>query len=68
MTKGRMEAFGDAVIAIVITIMVLEMIVPHGVDRRSLQLLLPAILSYVMSFVYLSICWKNLRVMQLFQL
>ena len=59
MTKGRMEAFSDGVLAIIITIMVLELKVPEGHDLDSLQPLLPAALSYLMSFVYLAIYWNN---------
>jgi uncharacterized membrane protein len=59
MGKTRMEAFSDGVIAIIITIMVLELKVPHGSDWHSLQPLLPVLLSYVLSFVYLGIYWNN---------
>ena len=59
MTKGRLEAFSDAVIAIILTIMVLELKVPHGTDLESLGPLLPVFSSYVMSFVYLGIYWNN---------
>jgi uncharacterized membrane protein len=59
MTKGRLEAFSDGVIAILITIMVLELKVPHGADFASLKPLLPVFLSYVLSFVYLGIYWNN---------
>jgi uncharacterized membrane protein len=59
MTKGRMEAFSDGVIAIIITIMVLELRVPHGADLASLRPLGPVFLSYVLSFVYLGIYWNN---------
>lgn len=59
MTKGRMEAFSDGVIAIIITIMVLELRVPHGVDVTALFSLLPIFLSYVLSFVFLGIYWNN---------
>ena len=59
MTKGRLEAFSDGVIAIIITIMVLEMRVPHGADIASLRPLLPVFLSYVLSFVYVGIYWNN---------
>ena len=54
-----MEAFSDGVLAIIITIMVLELKVPEGHDLDSLQPLLPAALSYLMSFVYLAIYWNN---------
>jgi len=59
MTKGRMEAFSDGVIAIIITIMVLELKVPHGADLAALRPLAPVFLSYVLSFVYLGIYWNN---------
>ena len=59
MTKGRVEAFSDGVLAIVITVMVLEMKVPHGADWASLQPVLPVFLSYVLSFVYVGIYWNN---------
>jgi uncharacterized membrane protein len=57
--KGRLEAFSDGVIAIIITIMVLEMKVPHGATLETLVPLLPVFLSYVLSFVYIGICWNN---------
>ena len=56
---GRLEAFSDGVLAIIITIMVLEMKVPHGTDLAALIPLLPVFLSYVLSFVYLGIYWNN---------
>ena len=59
MGKGRLEAFSDGVIAIIITIMVLELKVPHGADLAALQPLLPVFLSYVLSFVYVGIYWNN---------
>jgi uncharacterized membrane protein len=59
MTKSRIEAFSDGVIAIIITIMVLELKVPHGSDLSALQPLLPVALSYVLSFVFLGIYWNN---------
>ncbi|MEQ1603882.1 MAG: TMEM175 family protein [Pyrinomonadaceae bacterium] len=59
MNKTRLEAFSDAVIAILMTIMVLELKVPHGADLESLQPLLPIFLAYVLSFVYLGIYWNN---------
>jgi uncharacterized membrane protein len=59
MNKTRMEAFSDGVIAIIITIMVLELKVPHGGSYRELQPLLPVFLSYVLSFVYVGIYWNN---------
>jgi uncharacterized membrane protein len=57
--KGRLEAFSDGVIAIIITIMVLELKVPHGEDPAVLQPLLPVLLSYILSFVYVGIYWNN---------
>ena len=59
MHKGRLEAFSDGVIAIIITIMVLELKVPHGADLRRLAPLVPVFLSYVLSFIYLGIYWNN---------
>ena len=59
MEKNRLEAFSDGVLAIIITIMVLEMKVPHGSDVSALKPLLPVFLSYVLSFVYLGIYWNN---------
>jgi uncharacterized membrane protein len=59
MTTGRLEAFSDGVIAIIITIMVLEMKVPHGGGAQNLAPLLPVFLSYVVSFVYVGIYWNN---------
>jgi len=59
MKKGRLEAFSDGVLAIVITIMVLELKVPHGVDVAALAGLAPVFLSYVLSFVYVGIYWNN---------
>jgi uncharacterized membrane protein len=59
MGTGRMEAFSDGVIAIIITIMVLEMKVPHGTELSSLRPLWPVFLSYLLSFVYLGIYWNN---------
>ncbi len=59
MEKGRLEAFSDAVIAIIITIMVLELKVPHGEDWSALMPLIPVFVSYVLSFVYLGIYWNN---------
>jgi TMEM175 potassium channel family protein len=59
MSKGRLEAFSDGVFAIVITIMVLELKVPHGSDFAALGPLLPVFLTYVLSFVYLAIYWNN---------
>ncbi|HZP24184.1 MAG TPA: TMEM175 family protein [Terriglobales bacterium] len=59
MGKGRLEAFSDGVIAIIITIMVLEMHVPRGEDLHALAPVLPVFLSYVLSFVYVGIYWNN---------
>ncbi len=59
MHKGRLEAFSDGVIAILITIMVLELKVPHGDSLDALQPLLPALCSYVLSFVFVGIYWNN---------
>jgi uncharacterized membrane protein len=59
MGKGRLEAFSDGVIAILITIMVLELKVPHGTDLGSLRPMIPIFLSYTLSFVYLAIYWNN---------
>jgi uncharacterized membrane protein len=57
--KGRLEAFSDGVIAIIITIMVLEMRAPHGTTWSSLRPLIPVFLSYVLSFVFVGIYWNN---------
>lgn len=59
MKKGRLEAFSDGVMAIIITIMVLELKIPHGADWEALRPLVPVFLTYVMSFVYLGIYWNN---------
>ncbi|MEO8398584.1 MAG: TMEM175 family protein, partial [Ignavibacteriaceae bacterium] len=59
MNKGRLEAFSDGVIAIIITIMVLEMKVPHGEDLIDLKPLIPVLISYVLSFIYIGIYWNN---------
>ena len=59
MGKGRLEAFSDGVIAIIITIMVLELKVPHGADLEALKPLMPNFLSYVLSFIYVGIYWNN---------
>jgi len=56
---NRLEAFSDGVLAIIITIMVLELHVPHGTDIAALRPLLPVLLSYVLSFVYVGIYWNN---------
>ena len=59
MQKGRLEAFSDGVLAIIITIMVLELKVPHGDSWGSLKPLLPVFISYGLSFVYVGIYWNN---------
>jgi uncharacterized membrane protein len=59
MGKGRLEAFSDGVMAIIITIMVLELKVPHGAELENLFELLPVFLSYVLSFLYIGIYWNN---------
>jgi len=59
MDKNRLEAFSDGVLAIIITIMVLEMKAPHGTDLSSLRPLVSVFLSYILSFVYLGIYWNN---------
>lgn len=59
MPKNRLEAFSDGVIAIIITIMVLEMKVPHGTELAALRPLLPVFLSYILSFIYVAIYWNN---------
>jgi uncharacterized membrane protein len=59
MSSGRLEAFSDGVIAIIITIMVLELKVPHGATLGALVPLIPVLLSYVLSFVYVGIYWNN---------
>ena len=61
MNKTRLEAFSDAVIAIIMTIMVLELKIPHGADLDALKPLLPVLLAYVLSFIYLGIYWNNHR-------
>jgi TMEM175 potassium channel family protein len=59
MSKGRMEAFSDGVLAVIITIMVLELKSPQGASLASLRPLFPVLLSYVLSFVYIAIYWNN---------
>ena len=59
MNKTRLEAFSDGVIAIIITIMVLELKVPHGDNFAALTSLIPVFLSYVLSFIYIGIYWNN---------
>jgi uncharacterized membrane protein len=59
MDKGRLEAFSDGVIAVIITIMVLELKVPHGTELAALRPAIPVFLSYVLSFIYVGIYWNN---------
>lgn len=59
MGKGRLEAFSDGVIAIIITIMVLELKVPHGTELSALRPLIPVFLSYLLSFIFVGIYWNN---------
>lgn len=59
MSKGRMEAFSDGVLAVIITIMVLEMKSPHGTSLAALVPVIPVFLSYVLSFIYIGIYWNN---------
>ena len=59
MQKGRLEAFSDGVLAIIITIMVLELKIPHGAGFVDLKPLVPVFLSYILSFIYLGIYWNN---------
>ena len=59
MGKGRLEAFSDGVLAIIITIMVLGLKVPHGTNIEALKPVLPSFLSYVLSFIYVGIYWNN---------
>ena len=59
MKTGRIEAFSDGVLAIIITIMVLELKVPHGSDLHALRPMVPVFLSYVLSFIYVGIYWNN---------
>lgn len=59
MHKGRLEAFSDGVIAIILTIMVLEMKVPHGAEFEDLKPIAPVFLSYILSFIYIGIYWNN---------
>jgi uncharacterized membrane protein len=61
MGKNRLEAFSDGVIAIIITIMVLELKVPHGATLDTLLPLAPVLLSYVLSFIYVGIYWNKLQ-------
>lgn len=59
MGKGRLEAFSDGVIAIIITIMVLELRIPHGDDLNALRPLIPTFVSYLLSFIFVGIYWNN---------
>lgn len=59
MNTDRLEAFSDGVIAIIITVMVLELKIPHGADLESLKPLFPVFLSYILSFIYVGIYWNN---------
>jgi uncharacterized membrane protein len=59
MSKGRLEAFSDGVFAVIITIMVLEMRVPRGIDLQALKSVVPAFLCYVLSYLYIGIYWNN---------
>ena len=59
MSKTRLEAFSDGVVAILITVMVLELHVPHGMDWVALRPLIPALLTYTLSFIFLAIYWNN---------
>ena len=59
MNKGRLEAFSDGVLAVIITVMVLEMKSPPGTSPAALRPVIPVFLSYVLSFVYIGICWNN---------
>lgn len=59
MGKGRLEAFSDGVIAVIITIMVLEMKPPHGIEPEALLPIWPVFVSYVLSFIYVGIYWSN---------
>lgn len=59
MKTGRLEAFSDGVLAIIITILVLEMQVPEGATWGNLQSVAPVFLSYILSFIYLGIYWNN---------
>jgi len=59
MSKGRMEAFSDGVIAILLTIMVLDLKVPHGADLAALRPVLPVFLTYLLSYVFIGIYWNN---------
>jgi len=59
MKKGRIEAFSDGVLAIIITLMVLEIKVPHGNTLSNIKPLIPIFISYILSFIYIGIYWNN---------
>ena len=59
MNKARLEAFSDGVLAVIITIMVLDLRIPHGQDLAALKPLLPVFFCYVVSFIYVGIYWNN---------
>src|ERR1700726_3557759 len=59
MNKSRLEAFSDGVLAVIITVMVLEMKAPYGASVQSLRPVIPNFLSYILSFVYVGIYWNN---------
>src|SRR5947209_16318042 len=59
MTKGRLEAFSDGVLAVIITVMVLEMKPPHGTTLTVLKPVIPVFFAYVLSFIYVGIYWNN---------
>ncbi len=59
MKTGRLEAFSDGVLAIIITIMVLELKIPEGVSFKALQPMMPIFVSYILSFIYVGIYWNN---------
>jgi uncharacterized membrane protein len=59
LNKNRLEAFSDGVLAIILTIMVLEIKVPEGADFHALQKLIPVFISYILSFIYIGIYWNN---------
>ena len=59
MGKGRLEAFSDGVLAIIITVMLLEIKIPHSTELNSLRSLLPVFISYILSFIYVGIYWNN---------
>ncbi len=62
LNKDRLEALSDGALAIIITIMVLEMKIPNGADLSALRLLIPVFLSYVLSFVYIGIYWNKSKI------